>query len=93
MGSTRSGDQLSSFLPSSFACAVCPHRPVLDTVAMLTAHRAGKKHLSSKSEGRRGIETTLGAVFNSLPLLFRSAAFLWQEAARRGNGAESKTTE
>lgn len=32
---------------SSFACAICPHRPVLDTLAMLTAHRAGKKHLSS----------------------------------------------
>ncbi|KAF6075827.1 sodium channel modifier 1 [Phyllostomus discolor] len=30
-----------------FACAICPHRPVLDTLAMLTAHRAGKKHLSS----------------------------------------------
>lgn len=35
-------------LLSSFACAICPHRPVLDTLAMLTAHRAGKKHLSSK---------------------------------------------
>ncbi|KAL4674362.1 hypothetical protein H8959_018296 [Pygathrix nigripes] len=32
---------------SNFACAICPHRPVLDTLAMLTAHRAGKKHLSS----------------------------------------------
>ncbi|XP_020011430.1 sodium channel modifier 1 isoform X2 [Castor canadensis] len=30
-----------------FACAICPHRPVLDTLAMLTAHRSGKKHLSS----------------------------------------------
>ncbi|XP_036982043.2 sodium channel modifier 1 isoform X3 [Artibeus jamaicensis] len=30
-----------------FACAICPHRPVLDTLTMLTAHRAGKKHLSS----------------------------------------------
>ncbi|XP_004689499.1 PREDICTED: sodium channel modifier 1 [Condylura cristata] len=30
-----------------FACAICPHRPVLDTLAMLTAHRGGKKHLSS----------------------------------------------
>lgn len=36
----------SSRFPS-FACAICPHRPVLDTLAMLTAHRAGKKHLSS----------------------------------------------
>ncbi|XP_047414709.1 sodium channel modifier 1 isoform X2 [Sciurus carolinensis] len=45
-----------------FACAICPHRPVLDTVAMLTAHRAGKKHLSSlqlfygKKQPGKGIE-------------------------------------
>lgn len=45
-------DCLSPPLLSSFACAICPHRPVLDTLAMLTAHRAGKKHLSSKF-GRR----------------------------------------
>lgn len=49
-------EQISSLLLSSFACAICPHRPVLDTLAMLTAHRAGKKHLSSKFEGRQGLE-------------------------------------
>lgn len=52
----RVGDLLANYIPEEevlmlrdgrFACAVCPHRPVLDTVAMLTAHRAGKKHLSS----------------------------------------------
>lgn len=48
-------DQLSFLLPS-FACAICPHRPVLDTLAMLTAHRAGKKHLSSKFGKRQTIE-------------------------------------
>ncbi|KAK2497290.1 hypothetical protein MC885_020239 [Smutsia gigantea] len=52
----RVGDLLASYIPEEevlmlrdgrFACAICPYRPVLDTVAMLTAHRAGKKHLSS----------------------------------------------
>lgn len=52
----RVGDLLASYIPEEealmlrdgrFACAICPHRPVLDTLAMLTAHRAGKKHLSS----------------------------------------------
>ncbi|XP_069869753.1 sodium channel modifier 1-like [Dipodomys merriami] len=52
----RVGDLLASYIPEDealmlrdgrFACAICPHRPVLDTVSMLTAHRSGKKHLSS----------------------------------------------
>ncbi|KAM6219111.1 sodium channel modifier 1 [Rhynchocyon petersi] len=52
----RVGDLLASYIPEDealmlrdgrFACAICPHRPVLDTLAMLTSHRAGKKHLSS----------------------------------------------
>ncbi|XP_004632431.1 sodium channel modifier 1 [Octodon degus] len=52
----RVGDLLASYIPEDealmlrdgrFACAICPHRPVLDTLAMLTAHRGGKKHLSS----------------------------------------------
>ncbi|XP_012623007.2 sodium channel modifier 1 isoform X1 [Microcebus murinus] len=52
----RVGDLLASYIPEDealmlrdgrFACAICPHRPVLDTLAMLTTHRAGKKHLSS----------------------------------------------
>lgn len=52
----RVGDLLASYIPEDealmlrdgrFACAICPHRPVLDTLAMLTAHRAGKKHMSS----------------------------------------------
>ncbi|KAM5256357.1 LOW QUALITY PROTEIN: sodium channel modifier 1 [Ctenodactylus gundi] len=67
----RVGDLLASYIPEDealmlrdgrFACAVCPHRPVLDTLAMLTAHRAGKKHLTSlqlfygKKQPRKGVE-------------------------------------
>uniref|UniRef100_A0A8D2AIU6 Sodium channel modifier 1 n=1 Tax=Sciurus vulgaris TaxID=55149 RepID=A0A8D2AIU6_SCIVU len=67
----RVGDLLASYIPEDevlmlrdgrFACAICPHRPVLDTLAMLTAHRAGKKHLSSlqlfygKKQPGKGIE-------------------------------------
>ncbi|MBZ3872052.1 Ataxin-3 [Sciurus carolinensis] len=52
----RVGDLLASYIPEAealmlrngcFAYAICPHRPVLDTLAMLTTHCAGKKHLSS----------------------------------------------
>nr|KAF6304968.1 sodium channel modifier 1 [Pipistrellus kuhlii] len=67
----RVGDLLASYIPEDealmlrdgrFACAICPHRPVLDTLAMLTAHRAGKKHLSSlqlfygKKQSGKGVE-------------------------------------
>ena len=35
-------------LPCRFACMVCKHCPVFDTVAVLSIHRQGKKHLASK---------------------------------------------
>uniref|UniRef100_A0A131XQ82 Sodium channel modifier 1 n=1 Tax=Hyalomma excavatum TaxID=257692 RepID=A0A131XQ82_9ACAR len=28
-----------------YACTLCPHRPVLDTIEMLAMHRKGKRHL------------------------------------------------
>ena len=31
-----------------FACLVCKHCPVFDTVAVMSIHRQGKKHLTSK---------------------------------------------
>ena len=37
-----------SFPLYRFACLVCKHCPVFDTVAVLSIHRQGKKHLSSK---------------------------------------------
>ncbi|XP_009069978.1 PREDICTED: sodium channel modifier 1-like, partial [Acanthisitta chloris] len=30
-----------------FACSVCPHRPIFDTLDILAVHRAGKKHAAS----------------------------------------------
>ncbi|XP_006900171.1 PREDICTED: sodium channel modifier 1 [Elephantulus edwardii] len=65
----RVGDLLANYIPEDealmlrdgrFACSICPHQPVLDTLTMLTAHRAGRKHLSSlqhyygkKQQGKR----------------------------------------
>ncbi|NXW39138.1 SCNM1 protein, partial [Phaetusa simplex] len=37
-----------------YACTVCTHRPVFDTLDVLTVHRAGKKHMSSKTQLRSG---------------------------------------
>ncbi|KAM9294564.1 sodium channel modifier 1-like [Gastrophryne carolinensis] len=52
----RVADLLSSFIPEDeavllnngrYACAVCHHRPVFDTIDMLSIHRNGKKHAAS----------------------------------------------
>lgn len=40
-------DEASKTRSGRFACLVCPHNPVLDTMAMLTLHRQGKKHLAN----------------------------------------------
>ncbi|NWI67125.1 SCNM1 protein, partial [Todus mexicanus] len=53
----RVADLLANYIPEDealllrsgrFACTVCAHRPVFDTLDVLTVHRAGKKHLSSE---------------------------------------------
>ncbi|XP_047454750.1 sodium channel modifier 1 isoform X2 [Mugil cephalus] len=50
----RVADLLSHFIPEDeaalmkngrYTCLVCPHRPVFDTVDVLTVHRKGKRHL------------------------------------------------
>ena len=38
----------SLFSCGRLACLVCKHCPVFDTVAVLSIHRQGKKHLASK---------------------------------------------
>lgn len=52
----RVADLLASFIPEDeaillkngrYACSVCFHRPVFDTLDMLTVHRSGKKHVAS----------------------------------------------
>lgn len=49
----RVADLLASYIPEDealllrngrYACSVCHHRPVFDTIDMLTVHRSGKKH-------------------------------------------------
>ncbi|NXN69970.1 SCNM1 protein, partial [Himantopus himantopus] len=52
----RVADLLANYIPEDealllrsgrYACTVCAHRPVFDTLDMLTVHRAGKKHTGS----------------------------------------------
>ncbi|KAM6234327.1 uncharacterized protein LJ264_014199 [Porphyrio hochstetteri] len=52
----RVADLLANYIPEDealllrsgrFACTVCAHRPVFDTLDVLTVHRAGKRHTSS----------------------------------------------
>lgn len=40
-------DEASQTRSGRFVCLVCPHNPVLDTMAMLVLHRQGKKHLAN----------------------------------------------
>ncbi|NXP15310.1 SCNM1 protein, partial [Thinocorus orbignyianus] len=59
----RVADLLANYIPEDealllrsgrYACTVCAHRPVFDTLDVLTVHRAGKKHRSSKWGMGRG---------------------------------------
>ncbi|XP_067425820.1 sodium channel modifier 1 isoform X2 [Emydura macquarii macquarii] len=52
----RVADLLANYIPEDealllrsgrYACTVCFHRPVFDTLDMLTVHRTGKKHIAS----------------------------------------------
>ncbi|XP_014816312.1 PREDICTED: sodium channel modifier 1-like [Calidris pugnax] len=56
MRKRRVADLLANYIPEDealllrsgrYACTVCAHRPVFDTLDVLTVHRAGKKHTSS----------------------------------------------
>ncbi|XP_057257647.1 sodium channel modifier 1 [Pezoporus wallicus] len=61
----RVADLLASYIPEEealllrsgrYACTVCAHRPVFDTLDVLSVHRAGRKHRSSLQRfyGRKG---------------------------------------
>ncbi|NXI69300.1 SCNM1 protein, partial [Anseranas semipalmata] len=52
----RVADLLANYIPEDealllrsgrYACTVCAHRPVFDTLEVLAVHRAGRKHLGS----------------------------------------------
>ncbi|NXV48781.1 SCNM1 protein, partial [Uria aalge] len=58
----RVADLLANYIPEDealllrsgrYACTVCAHRPVFDTLDVLTVHRAGKKHTSSNRRCRQ----------------------------------------
>ncbi|NXA43873.1 SCNM1 protein, partial [Eudromia elegans] len=53
----RVADLLASYIPEEealllrsgrYACTVCPHRPIFDTLEVLAVHRAGKKHVAGE---------------------------------------------
>ncbi|NWX67922.1 SCNM1 protein, partial [Alca torda] len=57
----RVADLLANYIPEDealllrsgrYACTVCAHRPVFDTLDVLTVHRAGKKHTSRSAHSR-----------------------------------------
>ncbi|XP_063997273.1 sodium channel modifier 1 isoform X1 [Pogoniulus pusillus] len=61
----RIADLLANYIPEEealllrsgkYACTVCAHRPVFDTLEVLTVHRAGRRHRSSLQHfyGRKG---------------------------------------
>uniref|UniRef100_A0A669QI19 Sodium channel modifier 1 n=1 Tax=Phasianus colchicus TaxID=9054 RepID=A0A669QI19_PHACC len=54
----RVAELLANYIPEDealllrsgrYACTVCPHRPVFDTLEVLAVHRAGRKHVGSES--------------------------------------------
>ncbi|KAF1449767.1 Sodium channel modifier 1, partial [Spheniscus demersus] len=60
----RVADLLANYIPEDealllrsgrYACTVCAHRPVFDTLDVLTVHRAGKKHMGSKWGAGEGV--------------------------------------
>ncbi|NXC48225.1 SCNM1 protein, partial [Penelope pileata] len=91
----RVADLLANYIPEDealllrsgrYACTVCPHRPVFDTLEVLAVHRAGRKHLGSLQrcygskrtqedavqEQRREEVTAMGTESPPAPLLART---------------------
>ncbi|NWS63933.1 SCNM1 protein, partial [Chunga burmeisteri] len=63
----RVADLLANYIPEDealllrsgrYACTVCAHRPIFDTLDVLTVHRAGKKHMGSKWGSGSGVGCT-----------------------------------
>ncbi|XP_074785435.1 sodium channel modifier 1 [Athene noctua] len=64
----RVADLLANYIPEDealllrsgrYACTVCAHRPVFDTLDVLTVHRAGKKHTGNLQRfygGKRSLQ-------------------------------------
>ncbi|NXK44308.1 SCNM1 protein, partial [Chauna torquata] len=60
----RVADLLANYIPEDealllrsgrYACTVCAHRPVFDTLEVLVVHRAGRKHLGSECRAAGGL--------------------------------------
>ncbi|KAK4807640.1 hypothetical protein QYF61_015986 [Mycteria americana] len=72
----RVADLLANYIPEDealllrsgrYACTVCAHRPVFDTLDVLTVHRAGKKHTSSKWGAGGGVGWGVGCAERACP--------------------------
>ncbi|XP_015740152.1 sodium channel modifier 1-like isoform X2 [Coturnix japonica] len=90
----RVSELLANYIPEDealllrsgrYACTVCPHRPVFDTLEVLAVHRTGRKHVGSLRRcygGSRTQEATVreqqcqeaavGAEGSPAPLLLRT---------------------
>uniref|UniRef100_A0A8C3BGI6 Sodium channel modifier 1 n=1 Tax=Cairina moschata TaxID=8855 RepID=A0A8C3BGI6_CAIMO len=76
----RVAELLASYIPEEealllrsgrYACTVCAHRPVFDTLEVLAVHRAGRKHLGSEC-GAGGAASAPSPQGSPAPLLART---------------------
>uniref|UniRef100_A0A8B9BU94 Sodium channel modifier 1 n=1 Tax=Anser brachyrhynchus TaxID=132585 RepID=A0A8B9BU94_9AVES len=76
----RVAELLANYIPEDealllrsgrYACTVCAHRPVFDTLEVLAVHRAGRKHLGSEC-GAGGGRCWGGRAGSPAPLLART---------------------
>ncbi|XP_042743887.1 sodium channel modifier 1 [Lagopus leucura] len=67
----RVAELLANYIPEDealllrsgrYACTVCPHRPVFDTLEVLAVHRAGRKHVGNLRRCYGGSRTREAAV-------------------------------
>ncbi|KAF1593197.1 Sodium channel modifier 1, partial [Eudyptes moseleyi] len=100
----RVADLLANYIPEDealllrsgrYACTVCAHRPVFDTLDVLTVHRAGKKHTGKEARVQVGVDAPsspcrtprLGPPLSSVPSPQGSPAPLLAQTRRIARSA------
>ena len=61
------------YLLNRYACLVCRHRPTFDTIAMLSVHRSGQKHI-------RGMNATCTHIYVYICIYVSALHFVFVEA-------------